>query len=61
VAHLRHADLMFYAAGGVVHHVSMYVGNGLMIHAPGTGHDVVVAPTSTLNSEYAGARRYYLP
>jgi cell wall-associated NlpC family hydrolase len=58
VAHLRRGDLLFYATGGVVHHVSMYVGDGMMIHAPGTGQQVEVVPTSTLSDEYVGARRY---
>jgi cell wall-associated NlpC family hydrolase len=61
VAHLRRGDLMFYAADGQVHHVSMYVGDAKMIHAPGTGHGVQVVPTSRLSSEYAGARRYFAP
>lgn len=56
----RRGDLMFYARDGVVHHVSMYVGNGRMIHAPGTGQSVRIIATSTpaYRSEYAGARRY---
>lgn len=58
VAHPRRGDLMFYATDGVVHHVSMYVGDGMMIHAPGTGETVTVVPTSTLSDEYDGARRY---
>lgn len=61
VAALRRGDLMFYAAHGVVHHVSMYVGGGDMLHAPGTGQKVRIVPTSTLSSGYVGARRYYLP
>lgn len=61
VAGLRRGDLMFYAAHGVVHHVSMYVGGGEMLHAPGTGQNVTIVPTSTLSREYVGARRYYLP
>ncbi len=56
----RPGDLMFYARAGRVHHVSMYVGNGLMVHAPGTGQSVKVVPISTpaYRREYAGARRY---
>lgn len=61
VTALRWSDLMFYATDGIVHHVSMYIGNGMMIHAPGTGQTVQVVPTSALSSEYSGARRYYLP
>jgi cell wall-associated NlpC family hydrolase len=57
---LRRGDLMFYATDGRVHHVSMYVGNGKMIHAPGTGQRVQIVATSTpaYSSEYVGARRY---
>lgn len=56
----RRGDLMFYASDGLVHHVSMYVGDGLMVHAPGTGQSVQVVATSTLplSDEYVGARRY---
>jgi len=60
VTALRRGDLMFYATDGRVHHVSMYVGRGRMVHAPGTGQSVEVVATSTpaYRSEYAGARRY---
>jgi len=53
-------DLLFYSSNGLVHHVSMYVGGGDMIHAPGTGKAVQIVPFSEqpLRSEYAGARRY---
>lgn len=56
----RRGDLMFYATDGLVHHVSMYVGDGRMVHSPGTGQTVEVIPTSTpaYRSEYSGARRY---
>jgi cell wall-associated NlpC family hydrolase len=58
VAIPRRGDLLFYASGGVVHHVAMYVGNGMMVHAPRTGSTVQVVPTSTMAAEYARARRY---
>lgn len=60
VTHPRRGDLMFYAAAGVVHHVSMYVGHGRMVHSPHTGQRVQVIATSTppYVREYAGARRY---
>ena len=63
VAHPGPGDLMFYATAGRVHHVSMYLGNGRMVHAPHTGARVQVVATSqpTYSSEYAGARRYYSP
>lgn len=53
---LRKGDLMFYATNGVVHHVAMYAGNGLMVHAPHTGSSVETVPAARF--EYAGARRY---
>lgn len=51
-------DLLFYARNGLVHHVSMYVGDGQMIHAPRTGQPVQVVSFSAppLRAEYAGAR-----
>ncbi|RNM12498.1 C40 family peptidase [Nocardioides pocheonensis] len=53
-------DLLFYAAHGLVHHVSMYVGDGLMIHAPRTGQPVQIVSFSAppLRAEYSGARSY---
>lgn len=58
---LRKGDLMFYATNGLVHHVTMYVGDGRMIEAPGTGKKVRVIATSTpsYRREYVGARRYF--
>jgi cell wall-associated NlpC family hydrolase len=58
VTSLRRGDLMFYALNGVVHHVSMYVGHGRMIHSPSTGRSVEIVPTSVLAQQYVGARRY---
>ncbi len=57
---LRKGDLMFYATSGRVHHVSMYVGRGRMVHSPRTGTPVQVISTDTTAyaQEYAGARRY---
>jgi cell wall-associated NlpC family hydrolase len=56
----RAGDLLFYASNGLVHHVSMYLGNGEMIHAPHTGSVVRIEAFSNqpLRSEYVGARRY---
>ena len=60
VGQRRPGDLLFYATDGVVHHVSMYVGHGMMVHAPHTGSSVQVIPVATpaYQREYAGARRY---
>lgn len=56
----RRGDLLFYARSGVVHHVSMFLGAGRMVHAPGTGDVVKVSWTSSPQyvEEFAGARRY---
>lgn len=56
----RPGDLQFYATDGNVHHVSMYLGHGRMVHSPGTGQTVEVIATSTSGyaEEYSGARRY---
>lgn len=60
VARPRAGDLRFYATDGNVHHVSMYLGHGRMVHSPGTGQTVEVIATSTPEYavEYSGARRY---
>lgn len=60
VSRLRKGDLMFYADAGGVHHVSMYAGNGRMVHSPRTGTPVQVIKVDTpaYAREYAGARRY---
>ncbi len=51
-ADLQPGDLVFF--GDPVHHVGIYVGNGLMVNAPNFGEDVKVQP---LFSDYSGARR----
>ncbi len=55
-AALRRGDLMFYASGGVVHHVTMYAGRHRMVQAPHTGSAVQTVPASRVG--FAGARRY---
>lgn len=57
---LHRGDLLFYATSGTVHHVSMYVGHGRMIHSPRTGSAVSIIATATPSyaAEYAGARSY---
>ena len=53
-------DLVFFARDGHVHHVGMYVGNGMMLHAPRTGTQVQVTSLSVAPyvNEYSGARRF---
>jgi cell wall-associated NlpC family hydrolase len=59
VANLLPGDLVFYADNprdpATIHHVGMYIGNGLMVHAPHTGDVVRVA--SVWRESYAGATR----
>lgn len=49
---LQPGDLVFF--GSPIHHVGIYVGGGMMIHAPHTGAVVRIDP---LHSNYAGACR----
>jgi cell wall-associated NlpC family hydrolase len=51
-ANLQPGDLVFF--GSPIHHVGIYVGSGMMIHAPGTGDVVSVDP---LLRDYSGACR----
>jgi cell wall-associated NlpC family hydrolase len=60
---LQPGDLLFYSSNGQqrgIHHVSMYVGNGMMIQAPATGRTVetVSVDTPAYAREFWGARRY---
>jgi gamma-D-glutamyl-L-lysine dipeptidyl-peptidase len=58
---LRLGDLVFFAgAGGVgmIHHVGIYAGSGMMIDSPRTGASVRIVAMTVMGSEYAGARRY---
>jgi len=60
---LQPGDLLFYASGPdqrSIHHVSMYVGNGMMIQAPATGRTVETVPVDTPSyaRQFWGARRY---
>jgi cell wall-associated NlpC family hydrolase len=59
VADLLPGDLVFYAddpaVPATIHHVGMYIGKGLMVHAPHTGDVVRVA--SIWREGYAGAVR----
>jgi peptidoglycan DL-endopeptidase CwlO len=59
VVNLLPGDLVFYADDtgdpATIHHVGMYIGNGLMVHAPHTGDVVRVA--SIWREGYIGATR----
>jgi cell wall-associated NlpC family hydrolase len=47
---LQPGDLVFYATNtadpGTIHHVAMYLGDGVVIHAPHTGDVVRYAPVA---------------
>ena len=58
-AHLAAGDLVFFADNpgnpATIHHVGMYIGNGLMVEAPHTG--AVVRTSPIWRPSYAGAVR----
>ncbi len=58
-SYLRPGDLVFFATKGVVHHVGLYVGDGKMLEAPGTGEVVRITNLSDApyDEEYSGGRR----
>ncbi|MCH5209896.1 MAG: C40 family peptidase [Oscillospiraceae bacterium] len=58
---LQPGDLIFFENGGYIHHVGIYAGDGMMIHAPHTGEVVKYQSIETdyYRREYAGARRVY--
>ena len=51
---LQPGDLVFF--GSPAYHVGLYVGDGMMIHAPTTGDVVKMSPLSYM-SDYSGATR----
>jgi gamma-D-glutamyl-L-lysine dipeptidyl-peptidase len=52
-------DLVFLAAGGVVHHVAIYIGSGMLLDSPdlGRGVQLVSMAAEPYSSEFSGARR----
>ncbi|WP_309114693.1 bifunctional lytic transglycosylase/C40 family peptidase [Saccharothrix sp.] len=50
-------DLVFYGTPGNIHHVGLYIGNGLMIDAPDFGQVVKIEPYRYAGDDYAGATR----
>ena len=57
-AQLRPGDLVFFGPGGwrTIHHVGIYAGGGVVLHAPHTGSTVQLTPLTDW-SDYWGARR----
>lgn len=60
-AYLQRGDLIFYSfeGNGVIGHVGIYLGNGLMLHSPKTGDSVKITnvTTSYWRTRYVTARR----
>jgi cell wall-associated NlpC family hydrolase len=52
---LEPGDLVFFYPG--IQHVAMYIGHGLVVHAPHTGDVVRIAPLSEFGGNYMGAIR----
>ena len=52
---LEPGDLVFFYPG--IQHVAMYIGNGMVVHAPTTGDVVRIAPLSSMQADYQGAGR----
>ncbi|MET0234444.1 MAG: NlpC/P60 family protein [Kibdelosporangium sp.] len=44
LAQMAPGDMLFWAAGGRIHHVALYIGNGQMVEAPYSGSRVRIAP-----------------
>ena len=54
LAHLKPGDLVFFHGLG---HVGIYIGHGLMIHAPQTGERVEIEALGARSGSVEGARR----
>jgi cell wall-associated NlpC family hydrolase len=54
-ADLEPGDLIFFYQP--IGHVTIYIGNGLMVSAPTEGENVSVVPVSSFNGDYTGATR----
>ena len=52
---LRPGDLLFWYSP--IHHVSMYIGNGMMVHAANSRLDLRIQSVSSYGAPFAGARR----
>jgi len=56
VSQLQPGDLVFFGTSSDPHHVGMYIGNGLYIHAPHTG-DIIKVSALSGRGDYLTARR----
>ncbi|WP_075740256.1 MULTISPECIES: NlpC/P60 family protein [Actinoalloteichus] len=44
LAQMRRGDMIFWQTGGRIHHVALYLGDGMMVEAPYSGNQVRVTP-----------------
>lgn len=57
-ANLRPGDLLFYGySASSIHHVALYIGGGMVLHASTSGQPVKIVPIGRTGSDYFGARR----
>jgi peptidoglycan DL-endopeptidase CwlO len=55
---LQPGDLLFYgSSASTIHHVAMYIGNGMIVHASTSGVPVKSAPITNGGSDYFAAKR----
>ena len=47
VSDLQPGDLIFYASGGSIYHVAMYIGGGQIIHAIDEAHGIGISSLNT--------------
>ncbi|MFD1859696.1 hypothetical protein EHW97_00870 [Aeromicrobium camelliae] len=58
VSQRQRGDLLFYANGSGIYHVTIYLGGGQMIHAPRPGRTVEIVPDSWMGEPTYAARPF---
>ena len=56
VDRMARGDMVFFGKPESIHHVGIYIGNGLMVHAPNGGKTVRVSKVASLQDPYSGGR-----
>lgn len=54
---LQAGDLVFYGTPGHVHHVGLYIGRDVMVHAPTFGEQVQISHYRWAGDDYVGGTR----